>query len=204
MARIAVDCDGVLANFVKAYLETANKIWPGRVDPNYQSKEWDDLGGLTKAEMSQVWKRVKATDNFWLSLDAYSNNIGSLAKFILTTNGHDIWAVTSRARVAGMTIAKQTEYWLSSCGIPIDGCGRNYVGVIPVGDSTLKADVYHAAGIQFSVDDKAETVEQCDHDLNGGHAAFLLDRSWNQDAKVKRRIPDLETYFEYIKGTHAG
>lgn len=80
--------------------------------------------------------------------------------------------------------------------------GVNYLGIIPVDDSTLKAEVYKAAQIEYSVDDKSETVEQCDKLPN--HTAFLLDREWNQDAVVKHRVKSLSEYFEHIKGTHVG
>jgi len=199
MARIAVDCDGVLARFEKAFFEKANSIWPGKCDPNYRPTAWDDFPPLTKAELNQVWAKIKATPNFWLSVDAYTDNVGALAQFLQTTTGHDIWIVTSRARTAGHTVAYQTLRWLYECGIRP---GINYLGVVPVDDSTKKADVYSAMEIEFSVDDKTETVEQCDKLPN--HTAFLLDREWNQDAKVKHRIPNLEAYFEHIKGTQSG
>lgn len=199
MARIAVDCDGVLARFEKAFFETANSIWPGKCDPNYRPKAWDDFPPLTKSEFKQVQAKIAATDNFWLKTEAYSDNVGALAKFLLTNKGHDVWIVTSRWPSAGMTISMQTRLWLHTCGVSE---AINYLGIIPVDDSTLKAEVYKAAQIEFSVDDKAETVEQC-QDLPN-HTAFLLSREWNQHGKVKHRIPNLEAYFEHIKGTQRG
>ena len=199
MARIAVDCDGVLARFEKAFFETANSIWPGKCDINYRPKQWDDFPPLTRAEFKQVQQKIAETPNFWLKTEAYTDNVGALALFLNSTKNNDVWIVTSRWPSAGLTIARQTKTWLFACGV---GAGVNYLGVVPVDDSTLKADVYRAMQIEYSVDDKKETVEQCDQLPN--HTAFLLDREWNQDAKVKHRIKSLSDYFEHIKGTHAG
>lgn len=199
MARLAVDADGVICRFEKAFFEAANSIWPGRCDPTYRPKSWDDFPPLTKADMRVVWDKIKATENFWLKTEAYTDNVGSLAKFLLTTTGNDVWIVTSRTRTAGMTVAKQTKLWLHACGV---GNGVNYLGVVPVDNSDLKAEIYRAMQIEFSIDDKGETVQACDQLPN--HTAFLLDREWNTEFKVKHRAANLEAYFEHIKGTQHG
>lgn len=199
MARISVDADGVLAQFGRGFLQMANTIWPGRMDLNIQPKAWDDFQGLNDAEINQVWDKIKATENFWLSLDAYCDNVAALAKFLRSTKGNDVWIVTSRTPGAGLTIAKQTMIWLFSCSVfP----GVNYLSVIPSVHTSDKRRIYKAVGIEFSVDDKAETVEECQ--TLEGHTAFLLSQPWNQHAKVQHRINNLEEYFKHIKGTQGG
>lgn len=196
MARISVDADGVLAQFGRGFLQMANTIWPGRLDVNIQPKQWEDFQGLSKAEINQVWDKINTTNNFWLSLDAYTDNVAALSRFLISTKGHDVWIVTSRTPGSGLTVSKQTMIWLFSCGV---FQGVNYLGVIPSEHPSGKRAIYKAMAMGFSVDDKAETVEGCQ--TLEGHTAFLLDRPWNQGAKVKHRISNLEEYFKHIKGT---
>lgn len=194
MAKIAVDADGVLADFTKAFQQMANTIWPGRMKADGIQSGWDDWQGLTKAQQDQVWAKIKATTNFWTTLDAYPENVGALAKFLLTSKHHDVHIVTSRMQLdGGMTTARQTKTWLFMCGL---NANVNYLGIIPVDDSNRKQDIYDAAGIQWSVDDKAETVIQCDK--LSSHRAYLLDRPWNQHVTPKRRIKTLSEYFADI------
>lgn len=194
MAKIAVDCDGVLAAFDEAFKDVANRMWPGRVREDYVNQHWNDLGGLDKDEQRQVWDRIKATPDWWLTVDAYTENVGAMAIFLHQHRGHDIWIVTSRAVTVGNTVAYQTYLWLRACGVdPV----HNYLGVLPVDNWHDKKKIYKYAQIEYSVDDKTETVEDCD--TLPDHKAFLLDRPWNQDAKVKRRVSNLTAFFGAIE-----
>lgn len=192
--KIAIDCDGVLADFVRGFNQTANTIWPGRFKEDYEPVDWAYGDILSGAEVNRVFEKIKHTPNWFLQLEPYSENVVALARFLVGRKSEDIWLVTSRFPTYGMTVAKQTEMWLQGCGIsPI----HNYLGIIPVEDSNEKQLVYTAVGIEYSVDDKAETVEQCQ--AIPGHKAFLLDRPWNQDAKVDSRIKNLEGFFLHVK-----
>lgn len=191
--KIAIDMDGVLANFVAGFNEAVNKIWPGRLPEGYQPVTWAYDGILSKDELNRVFEKIKRTPNWFLQLEPYSENVTALARFLVARKGEDIWLVTSRFSTYGMTVAKQTDMWLQFCGI---NPTHNYLGVIPVEDSDEKQMVYSAVGIEYSVDDKAETIEQCQ--AIPGHKAFLLDRPWNQEAKVERRIKNLEGFFSQI------
>ncbi len=198
MAKIAIDCDGVLANFTESYVEFANKLYPGRVPPDFVPTDWEMNGKFTKAEDAKIWAKIINTENFWLGLSAYYENVGALAHFLIEQTNHDIYIVTSRAVTEGMTVAKQTEWWLRSCGIaPV----HNYLGVLPVDSSNDKWRLYMAGGFDYSIDDKAETVEQCDmiHPRLSNHKAYLLDQPWNQHANVKRRVKTLDAFLKEIK-----
>ena len=203
MAKIAIDCDGVLANFTFAYIEVANKLFPRRFEGSFTESQWTswnyavESGRLTKKEDGQVWAKIKSTDNFWLGLDAYVGNVGSLARWLIQQQNQDVYIVTSRSKTTGMTVAKQTDWWLRACGIsPVN----NYLSVFPVEDSNNKWLVYQSAGIEYSIDDKAETVAQCDfiHPDLYKHKAYLLDRPWNQDAKPARRAKSLDDFLKEI------
>jgi len=199
MAKIALDCDGVLANFIKAFVEEANTLFPGRfLNPGEyaanEHKTWDfppDL--LSKAETNKVWEKIKRTTDWWLKLDAFSDNVGALAVFFYTHKHDDIYIVTSRVETEGHSVAWQTERWLMACGVsPM----HNYLGVIMCPNSDHKVELYDYMGIEASIDDRAETVEICDHLPN--HRAYLLDRPWNVTANVKHRVPTVAQYLKEV------
>ncbi len=199
MAKIGIDCDGVLANFGHAWNHMVNTIWPGRVPPQYNAKDWDDYYDLSEDEVDLVWRRIKGTPNWWLSLDAYSDSIAALAHFLIKASDHDIQIVTSRATVIGLPTAKQTEIWLDACGVRAH---HNYLGVLVVPDSNEKWRIYLSGGFDYSIDDKGMTIEQCDmiHPALSNHQAFLLDRPWNQSATVRNRIASVK---EFLKAASA-
>lgn len=192
MAKIAVDCDGVLADFVTAAVDVANSIWPAKLPHDYQPTEWNFGDALTKAEWQRVWEKIRTTPNWWLSLNAHSDNVGSLYKFFLTHRDQDVWVVTARTPTAGMTPAMQTAKWLESCGImPV----HNFMGVITC-EADDKPSLYKAIGIEWSIDDKLETVQACQKLPN--HRAYLLSRPWNISGVVHNRVDSLSSYFSAI------
>lgn len=194
MAKVAIDCDGVLADFVKVYVEFANRRYPGRTPKEWVNSIWDFDEMFTKAEQDLIWRDIKATPNFWLSLPAYSDSVGALARWLITHYNQDVFVCTSRVATAGMTVAQQTEMWILSCGVkPI----HNYMGVLVAEDSSTKWQVYAALGIGWSLDDKASTVRECEQ--VAGHRAYLLRRPWNQGEITKRAVGSVEEFLKEIK-----
>lgn len=196
MAKIAIDCDGVLANFTKAYGETANRLFgDARYKDGWEPPDWNFGGLYTPEEDKRIWERIVATPNFWMRLDAYSDNIGALARFFIEQNNHEVYIVSSRAVTVGMSNTQQTHLWVRSCGVREM---HNFFGTIVVPDSNKKAAIYRDIGFDYSIDDKKETVEQCDR-TKMSHEAYLLDRPWNQDANVKHRAASVEVFLKAIK-----
>lgn len=195
--KIAIDCDGVLANFTKAYISVANKLYPGTFEEDFVPSNWNMDDRLTPEQDKAVWAAIKSTPNFWLTLPAFSDNVGSLARWLTQQKGREVYIVTSRVQTEGMSIAKQTFLWLRACGVQEL---HNYIGVLPVNDSNEKWRIYMSGGFSHSIDDKAETVEQCDmiHPRLANHKAYLLDRKWNQHANVLRRIGSVEAFLKEI------
>lgn len=194
MAKIALDADGVLANFLKAFITEAKRMGVGRFPKDYVHTSWDfPTDVLTRAETSQVWERIKNTTDWWLTLDAFSDSVGALAMFFYTHKHDDIYIVTSRVETNGHSVAWQTERWLMACGVMPQ---HNYLGIIMVPDSDRKVDIYRAMKIEASIDDRAETVEICDSLPN--HKAYLLDRPWNTSANVKRRVATVSEYLKEV------
>jgi uncharacterized HAD superfamily protein len=193
MAKISLDVDGVLANFNKGFVEQINHIWPGRLAKDHIQKHWHDWGDLTDSEIDQVWRRIEATPNWWMTLDAYSSGVGALAIFFWTNQAHDVWLVTSRSDTLGHSTPFQTDTWIRACGV--NPC-QNFLSVITATYPSDKRGIYKHIGIEYSLDDKGDTVMQCDK--LEGHKAFLLDQPWNQQAVVKRRVKSVQEYLDAI------
>lgn len=196
MARIAIDCDGVLADFSKAFIAEVNEVWPGRLSKDYRPNDWDwTSSGLTKAEIGKVWKALKKKDNWWLGLDALPG-LSELAIWLTAQVNHDIWICTARADTAGLTTTKQTELWLHSCGLR---AVNNFVGVITVPDGNDKRQIYEAMKIAYSLDDKTETIVDCNLIDSMEHHAYLLKQTWNEGAPVHNKVDSVEAFLKKIK-----
>jgi hypothetical protein len=196
MAKIALDCDGVLANFISAFADEANRMWPGTFPKNYWKlhTQWNIPSNLLSTkQVDQVWEKIKATENWWMRLDPHHDSVGALAIFFYTQRCHEVHIVTSRVPTIGQTISFQTDVWLRACGV--NPC-LNYLGVLPVANSDHKVEIYDFAGFDFSIDDKLETVQQCD--ALPKHKAFLLDRPWNQSGSVKNRVKSVQEFLDAV------
>lgn len=63
--NIAVDLDGVLSDFTRAFLDAANVLWPKRFDNEAQPIGWDMEGlGFAPGEIDLVWQHIKAQPNW--------------------------------------------------------------------------------------------------------------------------------------------
>jgi 5'(3')-deoxyribonucleotidase len=192
MAKIAVDCDGVLADFIAGAVEIINRMFPGKLPKDYVHTTWAFLA-LSRPEWSAVMDEIKRTPNWWLTLKAFPENVGALERFMVANAGHDLWVVTARYPNEGMTVAKQTQLWIDACGIREH---HNFLSTITVDDPEGKAPIYKAMGVQYSIDDKAETVIQCQSLPN--HRAALLDRPWNESYDVLWRVPSLAAFLDAV------
>lgn len=188
MSKIAVDCDGVLADFVRAFNIEAG------LDPDYQPTGWDWSGILTKAQADATRERMMSTENGWLTLSAIRENVSALARWLAATRYQDVWIMTSRWDTPGLTTAKQTELWLYNCGVRSMG---NHLGVIVVPYSEDKVDICSRLGIDWMVDDKLETIEAFDN-FPYLHGA-LLDLPHNRQREVKWRVKNVGEFLDKVK-----
>lgn len=178
--RFGIDLDGVVCDFHKGLAEVINSIWLGRIPTGKEyPPEWDMTSlGLSRAELGQVWQKVGATRNWWLSLPAHTNNVSAIYRHRLRHHNDEIFYVTARStETDGMPIMHQSQRWLEMCGI-----GGHGTAVIVAPEGSKKIDIYEKIGVDYAVDDCLDIVEQ------GPHVIYLLDRPWNS----KDRSPGLD------------
>lgn len=178
--RVGIDVDGVLANFFSAYedavaTKAGRDLFPARY-PEALPPVWDwpQHFGYTDAEMSAVWKDIKASDNFWQKLTplAGANQLRGAAPW---KAGHDVYFITNRP---GATAKAQTEQWLRrflSISIPT---------VLVCGD---KGPLVNSLGLDCFLDDKPENVQDVD-DAAPLCRTYLLSYPYNTWSVAGKRV----------------
>jgi hypothetical protein len=186
--RFGIDIDGVIADFISAYVREVNDVWPGKIPIGYQPPDWDWTDVLTQEEITHVWKIIKHKHNWWLSLPPDAQNLRAVAMHRIRHPQDEIFFVTARVSTKGMPVMHQTQVWLSECGI--NGLG---VGVI-VDHSNDKSAIFNALECDANIDDRLSTV--IDHAANT-KGAYLLDRSWNRQSRPEHitTVSSLEEFF---------
>ena len=182
--RIAIDLDGVVANFVRAI---------DGLPANYEPPDWDFSDVFSREDWSKVWTRIKATENFWEKLSVYPENTTALRNFLTDESGHEIYYLTSRAKTVGRAVSLQTDNWLYHNAL---WSRRNFSAVIAVSNAAFKKDILASLEIEAFVDDYGPTVEECSSIENC--KTYLLDRPWNRDKNYGKRIFTLDQFFNII------
>lgn len=200
--KISVDLDGVVCNFSEQIVAVANSIWPDRLPQGYESPQYGYKDNFSKEDWGEVWRVIRKSPAFYEHGPAYEDNIASLRNFLANQSGHEIYFVTSRRDTGGVSVAIQTQRWLTEHGIYGTYASSNYKAIIPVSSPDIKKFVMADLDIHFSIDDMGTTVEQCS--VVQGHRAFLLDRPWNRDKDYGIRLSNLDEYFDIVLGKDKG
>lgn len=177
--RLGFDCDGVLSDFSKCYLEWAAEMWP-----DFKPlPEWDF--GLTKSQQDVLWAEIKATENFWLKLEA----IGT-SKLREADSKHTLIFVTSRVPSAGASIERQTAMWLNWKFDVL------WPTVIVVNHWHEKPALFRDLRLDAFIDDKQETVLAM---LRKGQDAYVFDQPWNREENFPNRVKSIEEYISSVE-----
>jgi uncharacterized HAD superfamily protein len=166
--RVGFDIDGVLADFQRAFRDTARQLQAGDViadDP-------DRRGALTSSEMKQVWDRIEQTPQWWLRLEPYEP--GQIARLYTTSRERrwEVYFLTTRPASAGETIQFQTQWWLERHGFALPS-------VLTVPGS--RGDVANALRLDVVVDDR---LTNCIDVIAASRAkAILLQRKLDRTAR---------------------
>lgn len=189
--KIALDIDGVLADFCDAFQNVIRLLYGKDTIPEgYVPKDWHWSEVLTPEMEKAGFAKLKATKDFWITLKPLPGIED--ARALTRVPGLDVYFLTSRALAIGGTIAEQTKFWLYKQGIN-PSC---YAGIIAVTNPGLKRQVLEGIGIEAMIDDHGPTVES--FDTIPGFQGYLLDRPWNQEAKVKNRVSTVREFGERI------
>jgi len=204
--RIAIDVDGVLADFYFGFMAVANGIQPGAFPADYepltQQTDWEfeDVGIVDGSLVNKTWDTIRdKVQNFWLSLPSYQKEVHALHQFLESApNDLEVFFVTSRVPSQGLTVLAQTQKWL-----------RRYK-LLRLGSSVIvkprgikKSVIYEALDISCSVDDYWPNVPTGLVTILGPkaeqHHGYLLARAWNEKHREDLEVVNsLEEYFEKV------
>lgn len=151
--RLAIDLDGVLANFTDAYAKLltsetgimfpkATLEWP----PVWA---WDRAAGVTPEQEANVWQGqiLDPKTKFWQQLAPLPGAIPVIRRLnTLAKHGHDVYFLTHRM---GVSAKHQTESWLYEHGM-------DYPTAVLV---EQKLPVLLALQVDAFIDDKESTIQ---------------------------------------------
>jgi hypothetical protein len=163
--RIAFDLDGVLADLHTAFSRAAISLYPqldrssmaapefGASPPPEDDNEMPEapplpeagLAPLDRRQQDAVWKRLRATENFWEELSEIE--AGAIARLadLADERRWDVLFITSRPSSAGRTVQRQSQRWLQRMGFPLPS-------VYVVHGS--RGAVAHALNLDVVIDDR--------------------------------------------------
>src|SRR6185437_10477630 len=172
--RIALDLDGVLANYVKSFatfLHNKTKL----IGPNWEPTEWHfDVPGLSRTQVSKFRKEMQQEEDFWLHISPYPQSLQTIQDFLRLHTKHDVMYLTARPYNEKNSTIAQTNMWLTKHHIQ-----NARTTLVIVEDHTHKAAVLRAAGTVYFVDDRVATVLET-HKVESCKS-YLLTRPWNFD-----------------------
>lgn len=173
--NIAIDLDGVVANFSLKFSEVCRKVFGDHlplVDKDSMILDWDwhKWYPLTKEEVSQVWKHLMTKeDNFWETLPILNQNDWESIKELQYHDHINVYFITARATSPGKTVTKQSINWLKNNG-------WENPQVIKTDD---KEHFIKHLNIKFFVDDKKENCEAVKKE-NPNCNVYVFDTHYNR------------------------
>ena len=137
--RIAFDLDGVLADLHSAFARTAITLFPeldraamaapdigasppveeDSGEPEVPSAPQESPVPLNSRQTDAVWKRLRATVDFWQGLDEIESGAIARLAAIADERGWEVLFITSRPSSAGATVQRQSQRWLERMGFPL-------------------------------------------------------------------------------------
>jgi hypothetical protein len=166
--RLALDVDGVVANFADAVIRSARK--KGIAAPSHWSfaASWKILG--SNEEFDRVWNDVWRQDEFWASIQPFQNLIVPSCVSLF---------VSSRPCPRELT-----ERWLLK-NLDLGGG----IGVLPAATAEDKLRVLLHAGARSYVEDRVANFAYLREER--GPVCWLFDRPWNRFVETPARIYSL-------------
>lgn len=115
---VVVDCDGVLANFVKGFCRLvateAEAMKAATFDTYHQIAAYESTSwaGWTRELIDLAWHRVHHTPNFYYSLEPLSRAMEDSWALIKLTEQMKLYIVTARRDHYGSPMNELTQHWI--------------------------------------------------------------------------------------------
>ncbi|HWY36060.1 MAG TPA: hypothetical protein VNX68_15555, partial [Nitrosopumilaceae archaeon] len=156
MKKIAVDIDGVLANFDEKFVSILRNNFGVDLPKDFQPNSWSwSNANLAPGVMERAWKLIDTTPYFWETLKPYPD-IVDMADFFreYADTKYNIYFITARKDGVGRDTREQSEIWLRENLIN----PKQTITVLPVKSGLNKAEIIYAMQLDYSIDDHAPTV----------------------------------------------
>lgn len=152
--NIAVDLDGVCADFSRKFSEVARQLYGDRcylLDSSEKIKDWHwaKWYPITENEVQSIWAEIRKTKDFWTTLDVlYKSQWDYFVDKIGKMKNVNVYFIASREQTEGMSIELQSAQWLVS-----NGWENPFVIA-----SSKKDKFVENLDIKMFIDDKAENL----------------------------------------------
>lgn len=196
-AKVALDMDGVVANYVYDYAKriiqvSGKNLFEGE-EPEPGWPTWTDWNmdltvGYNKEDRNRAKESIEKDLFFWLRLKTYADTREAMGKLIYLTD--NLYFITDRS---GTSAKVQSELWLQKLLVP------NPTVLI----SAQKGDVCGALGITHYIDDKPENcLDAVQHGVNN---VYMMIRPWNINTPSQsNRIKRVNTLTEFVEDIYRG
>jgi 5'(3')-deoxyribonucleotidase len=175
--KIGIDVDDVLADFIPAFRIRAREL-TGKPNSEIEPCDWAWSNfGLTKDEMASVWSSLHNEHEFHLKLNPLPHT-DSLTRLYAE---HELYFITARFQCLGRPAHIQTAEWIRK------HYGIEYPVVIV---SNNKAAVASAIGLDYFIDDRAETCEAVAEAVENC-TVVIKDREHNRYCQAMQRVANL-------------
>lgn len=188
--KIALDLDGVLADFTKGMVPILNrhleKPVDGRSVPNRWN--WSDLGA-TEKHVRNTWIDICDTEDYFERLDHLE---GAVDLYVALQRGdllgHELMFLTSRPQTKGKDVREQTARWIES------KTGLHKPNVVVVANASGKSEVLRLWETDFFLDDYAPMVIMAKHVCT----PYMLRQPWNRYDEQAYSIRSVDRVAQFL------
>ena len=198
--RLAVDLDGVLANFVYGFVKYVKSgvmvysPYEKWVETGYEPRAWDFPEIINRELFKQAISTFHEQPLFWQSLPSYVANCNAMAEFLAQRPDVNVVYLTARPSPSkGPSALVQTNRWLRAQGLLGDAAS-----VVVVMDWQSKVKIVEILAVDAVIDDHPLTIDRIRLKGACGADAKLLSRPWNRDANLPR-CDSLKEWLDSIK-----
>lgn len=203
--KIALDLDGVSANFNKGVCEIFDKlkIPYKQINSKEDITHWyfEDHMGVSKEQVNLMWREIEKSKMFWLNLNLIDPEGWKLLVEKLA-NREDIELYFITARTLGKNLREQTFKWLHLQGI-------KYPTLIFCPE---KISLINSLGANYCIDDSPSFFKELKEELYPqtlGNLTpldeckfFKYDYPYNRDIHGFDKVKDLKEFVEIIIKEH--